>query len=94
MIHFAGWAPERPIDVPGGPGKMRLVEGEIKATGTNFSGYELFLAGATLQIDGDAPVGRAGRGRGIFGIGAGAGAAAVYADATLAALASAGLRNS
>jgi len=48
-----------PVAVPGGPGQMQLVDGEIKATGTNFSGYTLFVAGATLQIDGGSPVGHA-----------------------------------
>jgi|GEM_PF-367441 len=46
------------VDIPGGPGQMQLVEGEIKATGTNVSGYALFLAGATLRIDAGSPVGR------------------------------------
>lgn len=47
-----------PVDVPGGPGRMQLVQGEIKASGTNVGGYALFLAGATLRIDGGSPVGR------------------------------------
>lgn len=46
-----------PVGVPGGSGQMRLVDGEIKATGSNFSGYALFLAGATLEIDAGSPVG-------------------------------------
>lgn len=46
-----------PVDVPGGSGQMQLVDGEIKATGSNFSGYALFLAGATLEIDAGSPVG-------------------------------------
>ena len=47
-----------PVAVPGGPGEMQLVDGEIKATGTNVSGYALFLVGSTLRIDGGSPVGR------------------------------------
>lgn len=47
-----------PADVPGGPGRMRLVDGKIQATGANVSGYSLFVAGATLRIDGGSPVGR------------------------------------
>lgn len=47
-----------PVDVPGGSGQMQLVDAEIKATGTNVSGYALYLAGATLRIDGGSPVGR------------------------------------
>lgn len=46
-----------PVEVPGGGGEMRLVDGEIKATGSNFSGYALFLAGATVEIDAGSPVG-------------------------------------
>lgn len=59
-----------PVAVPGGPGQMHLVKGKIEATGTNVSGYSLYLAGATLRIDGNSPVGRgrivctvAGKGR-------------------------------
>ena len=51
-------ADSAPVGVPGGPGKMQLTEGEIKATGTNVSGYSLFIAGATLKIDAGSPVGR------------------------------------
>jgi len=46
-----------PVEVPGGDGEIQLTEGEIKATGANFSGYALFLVGATLQIDAGSPVG-------------------------------------
>ncbi len=46
-----------PVDVPGGGGQMRLVDGEIKATGTNVSGYSLFLIGTTLRFDAGSPVG-------------------------------------
>jgi hypothetical protein len=46
-----------PVDVPGGHGRMQLVDGEIKATGTNVSGYALFLVGSTLRIDAGSPIG-------------------------------------
>lgn len=46
-----------PVGVPGGRGQMQLLDGEIKATGTNVSGYALFLVGATLRIDAGSPVG-------------------------------------
>lgn len=46
-----------PVGVPGGGGQMQLVDGEIKATGANVSGYALFLVGATLRIDAGSPVG-------------------------------------
>ncbi len=43
--------------VPGGSQSMQLVDGEIKATGSNVSGYSLFLVGSTLRIDAGAPIG-------------------------------------
>jgi hypothetical protein len=46
-----------PVEVPGGGGEMQLVDGEIKATGSNFSGYALFVVESTLRIDGGSPVG-------------------------------------
>lgn len=46
-----------PARVPGGTGQMRLLGGEIKATGSNVSGYTLFLVGASLQIEAGSPVG-------------------------------------
>lgn len=46
-----------PVDVPGGAGQMQLVDGEIKATGSNVSGYALFLVGATVRIDAGSAVG-------------------------------------
>lgn len=59
-----------PVAVPGSQGQMQLVKGKIEATGTNVSGYSLYLAGATLRIDGGSPVGKghilctvAGKGR-------------------------------
>jgi len=36
---------------------MRLIDAEIRATGTNVSGYSLFLVAATLRIEAGAPVG-------------------------------------
>lgn len=47
----------KPVAVPGGSQSMQLIDGAISATGTNFSGYSLFRAAATLRIDGGAPVG-------------------------------------
>jgi hypothetical protein len=69
-VQRAKIADSAPVDVPGGPGKMQLTEAGIKATGTNVSGYSLFIVGATLRIDANSPVGRgrilctvAGKGR-------------------------------
>lgn len=47
----------RPVPVPGGGGTMRLVDGQIAASGTNFSGYALFRVFSTLRIDAGSPVG-------------------------------------
>jgi hypothetical protein len=42
----------KPVAVPGDQGgKMRLIDGIIKATGTNTSGYSLFGVQATARID-------------------------------------------
>jgi hypothetical protein len=47
----------KPVAVPGGKGKMRLVNGDIRATGTNVSGYLLFRIATVLKIDRGSPVG-------------------------------------
>lgn len=52
-------ADSRPVEVPGGGGQMRLVDGQISATGTNVSGYALFRVANTLVIDAGSPVGDA-----------------------------------
>jgi hypothetical protein len=46
-----------PVEVPGGSGQMQLADSEIKASGSNFSGYALFLVGSTLRIDAGSAVG-------------------------------------
>jgi hypothetical protein len=46
------------VSVPGGNGqKMQLVEGHLRATGVNVSGYSLFSSGTILRIDAGAPIG-------------------------------------
>ena len=45
--------------VPGGKGTMQLVNTNIRATGTNVSGYSLFTAGSTLKVSAGAPIGGA-----------------------------------
>ncbi|HEY2479806.1 MAG TPA: hypothetical protein VGI17_13895 [Solirubrobacterales bacterium] len=48
----------KPVAVPGSKeAKMRLVDGTIKATGTNVGGYSLFRVRSTLKIDKGAPIG-------------------------------------
>lgn len=46
-----------PATVPGSDSLISLSEAEIKATGTNFSGYSLFRTSAVLRIEAGAPVG-------------------------------------
>jgi hypothetical protein len=47
----------KPVPVPGGSQKMQLVDGLIRSTGTNVSGYNLFQAATVLQIEAGAPIG-------------------------------------
>lgn len=47
------------IAVPGGGGEMRLVDGHIRATGVNVSGYELYWVYSQLTIGAGSPVGNA-----------------------------------
>ena len=47
----------QPVAVPGGKGNMQLVEGDIRATGTNVSGYSLFRIATVLKIDQGSPIG-------------------------------------
>jgi hypothetical protein len=47
----------KPVQVPGGSQSMQLTAGEIRATGTNVSGYSLFQVASTLRIDAGAPIG-------------------------------------
>lgn len=56
-VQSAPVADSQAVRVPGGKQSMRLVDGEIRATGTNVSGYSLFLVGSTVRIDEGAPIG-------------------------------------
>lgn len=57
------WVQKTPLpdskaeSVPGGNQKMQLVEGFIRSTGTNVSGYNLFQVATQLKIDAGAPIG-------------------------------------
>jgi hypothetical protein len=46
----------RPAPVPGGQGEMQLSEARIRATGTNVSGYSLYVASAKLTIPAGSPI--------------------------------------
>jgi hypothetical protein len=50
-------ADSKTVDVPGGKGTMELFDGEIRATGTNVSGYALYRVSSNLRISAGAPVG-------------------------------------
>ena len=45
------------VAVPGGSQSMELVDGKIRAAGTNDSGYSLFQIATVLKIDKGAPIG-------------------------------------
>ena len=45
-----------PVPVPGGGGEMQLTEARIRATGTNASGYSLYVASAQLDVSAGSPI--------------------------------------
>lgn len=45
------------VAAPGGQGKMQLSETRIRATGTNVSGYALFIASSKLTVSAGSPIG-------------------------------------
>jgi hypothetical protein len=47
----------KPVPVVGGKGEMRLTEARIRATGTNVSGYSLFITSSKLTVSGGSPIG-------------------------------------
>lgn len=47
----------QPVPVPGGRGEMQLTEARIRATGTNVSGYALYVASAKLNVSAGSPIG-------------------------------------
>ncbi len=50
-------ANSKPVAVPGGKEKMQLIDGGIRATGSNVSGYSLYRVLTTLKIQKNAPIG-------------------------------------
>jgi hypothetical protein len=44
------------VAVPGGKGSMRLTEARIRATGTNVSGYALYIASSKLTVSAGSPI--------------------------------------
>ena len=47
----------KPVPVPGSTQRMQLVDGLIRSTGTNVSGYNLFQVATVLQVEAGAPIG-------------------------------------
>jgi hypothetical protein len=45
------------VPIPGGRGEMQLTEARIRATGTNISGYSLFITSSQLTIGAGSPIG-------------------------------------
>lgn len=58
-VQAAPIANSKPVPIPGGTQEMELTDAEIRATGTNDSGYSLFRASATLRVESGAPIGGA-----------------------------------
>ncbi|MDQ3725869.1 MAG: hypothetical protein M3335_08300 [Actinomycetota bacterium] len=47
----------KPVAIAGGKGEMRLSDARIRATGTNVSGYSLFITNARLTVSAGSPIG-------------------------------------
>ena len=56
-VKAASMADSKPVPIPGGGATMRLTDGEIRATGTNDSGYSLFRVSSSLRVGSGAPIG-------------------------------------
>jgi len=44
------------VSVPGGNGEMQLTDTNIRATGTNVSGYSLYIVSSALNVSAGAPI--------------------------------------
>ncbi len=47
----------RAVSVPGGQGEMQLTDTNIRATGTNVSGYSLYIVSTVFNVSAGAPIG-------------------------------------
>ncbi len=56
-VKASSTAESKPVPVPGGKGEMQLTDARIRATGTNVSGYALFIASAKLTVSAGSPIG-------------------------------------
>jgi hypothetical protein len=50
-------AESQPVPAPGGKGEMQLTDARIRATGTNVSGYSMFIASSKLTVSAGSPIG-------------------------------------
>ncbi|MDX6633985.1 MAG: hypothetical protein QOF06_188 [Solirubrobacterales bacterium] len=50
-------ADSKTVSIPGGKGDMQLTETRIRATGTNVSGYALYIASSKLTVSAGSPIG-------------------------------------
>jgi hypothetical protein len=58
FVKTADLPDSKPVQVPGGSQKMQLVDGLIRSTGTNVSGYDLFQVATVLEFEAGAPIGK------------------------------------
>ncbi len=56
-VQSAEGADSATVPVPGGKGTMQLTETNIRATGTNVSGYSLYIVSSALSVSAGSPIG-------------------------------------
>ena len=56
-VQSAEGADSPAVPVPGGQGQMRLTDTNIRATGTNVSGYSLYIVSSSLTVSAGSPIG-------------------------------------
>jgi len=55
-VQSAKGADSRSVPVPTGKGEMQLTDTNIRATGTNVSGYSLYIVSSALNVSAGAPI--------------------------------------
>lgn len=50
-------AESKPVPIAGGRGEMQLTDARVRATGTNVSGYSLFITSSKLTVSAGSPIG-------------------------------------
>jgi len=56
-VQSAEGADSAVVPVPGGKGQMQLTDTNIRATGTNVSGYSLYIVSSSLTVSAGSPIG-------------------------------------